>query len=360
MKIIQVIPTLSAAGGAERFVVDLSISLQKLGNNVLIIVLYKDTYNFFQQEIEANRLRVVYLDKKKGFDYSNSKLLRKTILNFSPDIVHTHINCHLSMKLSGLWLKRNKIKFFHTIHNVPSQECPRPILYAIMKNMYRKRIVVPITISDSLAYETQKYYKLNFTPTAIYNGVFVDKFNYSKPVVERKYTFISIASFQPKKNQIMIARASVALIAKGYNVRTVFLGKGKEMENVKKFVTESGCSRYITFEGQVKNVNDFLEDSKCFVLPSWFEGNPISILEAMASGTAIIASNVGGAKDVVEEDNGYLVNPFNLDELILLMEKVLIDENTLIKFSVNNVKKILQYDMLKVAISYINAYGLIK
>jgi len=358
MKIIQVIPSLSSAGGAERFVIDLSISLQQLENEVLLIVLYKDEISFFQNEIVTNNINIKYLNKHKGFDFHNSIALRKAILDFAPDLVHTHLNCHLSMKLSGLWKKKNKILFFHTIHNVPENECSKPILFYIMKPLYKKHIVEPITISDSLSRETKSYYGLDFLPISIYNGIFVEQYVNNVPILERNTTFISVASFQPKKNQIMIAQASIILKERGYEVKTVFLGNGPEFEKVKKFVDDKKASEFIEFKGQVKNVSEYLNDSKCFVIPSWFEGNPISILEAMAAGLAVIATKIGGAKDVITNNvNGYLVDPTDLEDLTSKMELILKNNIMVSKFSKNNLVKILDYNMNKVAKRHIAFYG---
>lgn len=158
MKIIQVIPSLQIIGGAERFVIDLAIAQQNLGHDVLVISLYEKGECYFEQDIIKNNLKVVFLNKKRGFDWKNSRLLRKTIIDFNPDVVNTHIVSHLSMKLSGLWKRKSKICFFHTIHSLPEKEAAKPIYYLIMKPKYKKEIIHPICISNSLAFATQNYY----------------------------------------------------------------------------------------------------------------------------------------------------------------------------------------------------------
>ena len=68
MKIIQVIPSLQIIGGAERFVIDLAIAQQNLGHDVLVISLYENGECYFEQDIIKNNLKVVFLNKKRGFD----------------------------------------------------------------------------------------------------------------------------------------------------------------------------------------------------------------------------------------------------------------------------------------------------
>ena len=157
MRIVQVIPSLAKAGGAERFVIDLSVALKKLGHQVRLIVLYNDTSNFFQKEVDEHNLDIVFLNKKRGFDLRNSLLLKKAVLCFRPNVVHTHIQTHLSMKLSGLWKRNTNVKFFQTIHTFPDVECNKTNLFQVMKPLYKKRIDIPIAISDSHAKQTQTY-----------------------------------------------------------------------------------------------------------------------------------------------------------------------------------------------------------
>lgn len=357
MKIVQIIPSLQNAGGAEKFVVDLSTSLVMAGHEVTIIVLYKDDTCFYENEIAESCLKVIYLNKKRGLDLINSKLLAKRIREIKPNIVHTHVQSHLSLWLSGITRKQNSIRFFHTIHNVPNIECPKPILFRIMKSYYRKKIVIPIAISDSLAIKTKEYYSLDYLPVVIYNGFFNDKFENNIPILNREYSFITVASFHPQKNQISTIKAAIKLRNKGYHVKVIFLGDGSELEKLKKYVKDNSAEDYIDFKGRVKNVAEFLSRAKCFVLPSFYEGNPISILEAMAAGLAVIATSVGGAADVISNSiNGFLVDPYDLNDLEYKMEKIIQSDDLLKSMSDNNIDKASSFNMTKIAVKYIKIY----
>ena len=184
-------------------------------------------------------------------------------------------------------------------------------------------------------------------PHAIYNGVFINKYKSEIPINKRMNNFISVASFGINKNQIMIAKAAVALKNKGYDLSLLFAGDGPQLEIVKTYVKENNAENYISFLGQIKNVNEVLAKSQCFLLPSFYEGNPISILEAMAAALAVIVTKEGGPKDIIEENtNGYLVDPHNEDDLIEKMEKILTNPKQLEAFSNNNIEKVQQYDMI--------------
>ena len=89
-------------------------------------------------------------------------------------------------------------------------------------------------------------------------------------------------------------------------------GNGAELDAVKLLVQDYGIAEYFEFAGWVGKDEklEVLRTAACFVLPSYFEGLPNALLEAMASGCAVIATTVGAIPDVVEhERNGLLVPP---------------------------------------------------
>lgn len=78
--------------------------------------------------------------------------------------------------------------------------------------------------------------------------------------------------------------------------------------------------------GDVNNVREFLQASDIFVLPSLFEGLPNSLLEAMACGLPIIATNIGGITDVVRDNtDGILIEPGNQEHLQMAITRLLED-----------------------------------
>ena len=88
-------------------------------------------------------------------------------------------------------------------------------------------------------------------------------------------------------------------------------------------VGKLGVADRVQFAGQRDNVEMFLAASDCFVLSSDSEGLPCSVLEAMASGLPVIASDVGGIGELVTNDrNGFLFKKGDIAELTSHMDKV--------------------------------------
>ncbi len=102
-------------------------------------------------------------------------------------------------------------------------------------------------------------------------------------------------------------------------VRLLFLGEigGNKMEQeLKEKISQLGLSNSVCFHGFVsgEKKDQLLQSAHVFILPSWNEGLPIAILEAMSYGCAIISTPVGGIPEVVK-GNGILVEPGNVEEI---------------------------------------------
>jgi glycosyltransferase involved in cell wall biosynthesis len=103
------------------------------------------------------------------------------------------------------------------------------------------------------------------------------------------------------------------------NYKFIICGKGSELKAINNLVVKNDLNSFFKFNGWVKGEDKINELKKAdiFVLPSYREGLPNSLLEAMASGRAIIASSVGAIPDVIIDDvNGMLITPGNKKKLL--------------------------------------------
>ena len=90
------------------------------------------------------------------------------------------------------------------------------------------------------------------------------------------------------------------------------IGGNGETERLQEIIAHEGLSSIVKFEGWVsgKKKIDLLNKADIFILPSYTEGLPISILEAMAYSVPVISTNVGGIPEVIKnEENGYILTP---------------------------------------------------
>lgn len=127
---------------------------------------------------------------------------------------------------------------------------------------------------------------------------------------------------------------------------TLTIGGNGDSIKLKKFIKENSLERCIKYEGWVNDEQKHKLLSICdvLILPSYNEGLPISILEAMSYGLAIITSNVGGIPEVVKDDeNGYLIAPGDTAQLKLYLEALIKDPSTIQRMGNDSKHKVKNY-----------------
>jgi glycosyltransferase involved in cell wall biosynthesis len=105
---------------------------------------------------------------------------------------------------------------------------------------------------------------------------------------------------------------------KKYRIRLLLAGDGNLRHELEKIVRQQDLASQITFLGNVprEDVPALFKLSDIYILPSHFEGTPLSMLEAMFNGIPIIGSNVGGINNIIENKrNGLLFEVNNADDL---------------------------------------------
>lgn len=356
MKIIQIIPSLENVGGAETFVVTLTMELIKKGHEVTIISLYNHRQGFYSEMLKKNNIRILYLNKKRGPDCKTGRQLRKLLIMLNPDIVHSHLETALTFFLGSI-LKLKNIVFIETIHYYLQPNSYNKILKTIIMNTYKRKLMVPVSISPEAKRRAILYYKVNFESPVIYNGINMDGINAEIPINAREFDFISVSRLAEVKNHRAIIEAAKILKDRNLIFSLNIVGDGPLYDNISALVKTYKLENHVKLLGQRNDVYSLLKNHKIFLIPSLREGNPISALEAISSGLAVIGTNVGGLVDLVTSDNvGFLVNPYNTEQLANYMELLLKDKGKLSSISEYNKIYAKKFSMSNTAEEYITLY----
>lgn len=306
MRIIQVIPRLRLGGGAEKMCVDLALALTAMGHEVLTVSL-RDQRSPLTEQLERSRVRLVYLGKHPGPDVSMPGKLKKIFLDERPDVVHTHLNAIQYAVPAARLAKVPAI--VHTVHNVASEE--QVLANRLLSRLFfRHWGVTPVALSERVRATVMDYYGLDAARVPVaFNGV-----DLGRCLVKRSYaadgafTVLHIGRFAPQKNHEGLLRAFARFREDRPDARLWLIGEGPLREPCESLAKALGIDGAVRFLGAQAQVYEYLREADVFVLPSNYEGLPMSLIEAMGTGLPIIATAVGGVPDMLTDgESAWLV-----------------------------------------------------
>lgn len=199
------------------------------------------------------------------------------------------------------------------------------------------------------------------------NGIDIEKYiNLSRGKIRESLNIndekiiIFVGRLHHAKGIEYLIRAMQFILEKEKNVRLLIVGDGEDRGNLENLALKLNLTGKVTFVGELQNekVPEYMVSSDVFVLPSLSEGFPMTILEAMASGLPIVASNVTGLCEIIREgENGLLVEPMNPRDFARKVLLLLEDDNLRKGISLENRKKVGDYSLSNVIKQIESIYG---
>lgn len=307
MTILEIIPSFFPVGGAETFVSDLSLALHKIeGNRVICVCLYNKSKNdFISKKLIKAGVPVLFIGKRKGIDLACALRLKMLIKKINPDVIHSHLNTIVTLWIAKFKRKIPWVYTFHTTVNVSTYGKVSSLKNLLLRRLIKKRRITPVGISKIVSCSVNNYFGVDCTKT-IYNGVDISKYDYSIEPSKRPIDFLFVGRFISLKNPLSIIKAFNKFNANRTNMcKLVMLGNGHDYEECKNYLSENKISN-VELKGIVNNPEYYFSRSKILLLASSVEGNPIVINEALASGTFVVSTDVGGIRDVTDKDSAIL------------------------------------------------------
>lgn len=324
--VLLCIPSL-ACGGAEKFVVDLSENLDKNKYNVAVAVTRQNLDTVYKRTLEKKGIQIVDLSGK-----SYLTMLKKQIVFFNRaniEIVHANIGSILHIMFACMIM--NIPKRLYTIHNEAKllyhKNKVKKIIYKLAFSFFKfTPVAICPAVKDSLIQDMQ--ISAEKIPV-VNNGVDTKKFSPSENhVYDNRTRIISVGTLYWIKNQELSIKMVCNLHKKGFNVSLELIGDGEDREKLEHLIKDKKAEEYIFLRGRKNHVEEYLKQSDIYISSSKTEGLPLSILEAMACGLPVLATNVGGTKDIVKNgQNGFLVDLNDENTFLNSLKKLVLDEN---------------------------------
>jgi glycosyltransferase involved in cell wall biosynthesis len=136
----------------------------------------------------------------------------------------------------------------------------------------------------------------------------------------------TLANFTPTKGHAVLLRAGQLLRDEFPTLHVVLAGTGSELRNVKSLANQLNATSFVSFPGRIDNPYKLMQALDVFVLASDVEGLPYVVIEALSQGVPLVATDVGGMPEVIDEGaNGYLVPPRDPEALAARLGDILRD-----------------------------------
>jgi sugar transferase (PEP-CTERM/EpsH1 system associated) len=282
----------------------------------------------FAARIRDPAVRVVEMGWRTGNDPLLPLRLAVLFRRLGADIVHTRNAEAFFYGMAGATLARVP----HVIHSEHGRTFPETPLRALLQRRLLGFVDYVFAVSGRLRDDLVREIGVSRERVGIiYNGVDLQRFSAESPgsgrpaQVAEEVLIGSVGRLVAVKNYQLLLRALAAL-AVAPPWRLVLVGDGPERARLESLAVELGIRERVEFLGHRDDVPPLLQGMAVFVLPSVSEGLSNTLLEAMAAGTAIVASDVGGNKEIVaDEVSGLLFDSDDLDGLTRALSRLVND-----------------------------------
>lgn len=261
------------------------------------------------------------------------------------DIVHVHMAAQASFDRKALFVERAKRTGKKIIIHQHAADFDKYFIEQVDEEKRRKikkifgladRIVV-------LSEEWAEFFGKNVCEpdriSVVYNGVVMpdyEKDDYSD------HNVLMLGRLGERKGTYDLLKA-IPNILEVVPDTIFYLGGDGDIEQCKKIVHEKRLDKHVVFLGWVKNgkKEDLFKHCSTFILPSYHEGMPMAVLEAMSYGLATISTNTGGIPRIIEQNvSGIRINAGDINSIIDVTATLLSDENKRKEIGVNGKKRI--------------------
>jgi glycosyltransferase involved in cell wall biosynthesis len=329
IRVLHIVYSLQV-GGAERVVTNYALHHDREVYEPVVVALTQS--GPLEEDLRAAGVRVYVLGKRLGFDPRVILKLARIMREERVEIVHVHT------PLSNNWgvpaaLLSGVRTVIRTEHGLFRRERTFYVFINAVLGLFNRRI---LACSDGA-----KKTHVAMDPLSrgkyltIYNGIDVARYQFTgdgkrlreelrlppgAPVVG------IIGSLIPLKGHRVFLQMAELLARHRPEVRFLVIGEGPERPQLERMVRERGLTGRVTFTGVRRDIPELLSLMDVFVLSSHSEAHPLTILEAMAAGKPVVATDVGGnAESVVDGETGFIVPPNDPQALLEPVKRLIGD-----------------------------------
>lgn len=339
-------------GGVKSWTIDVAAQLQLQGHETILVG--KDT----RFAIRAEQKNIRAITTKFGSDFSPISIVK--FLSFlrkeRPDVVI--VNVSKELRTVGFAAKLLQIPLVQRIGLPKDMKCCKKV--QLLDTVLTPHYLFPCYFNRDGMLAHLPFVKKNRT-TVVHTGKPCREVSISSP--SKPFQFITTSQLNERKGHSELMDAMHILSTKGVPFHWHIVGTGTEEAVLKKRSIELNLSENITWHGWTQDVFSLLEKADSFLLPSYFEGLPNTLLEAMSCGLIPVARNVGGIHEawpnelnqlLIDQDADATIWAEKLYHLMTTPEDIVSKNKSLVKqhidthFNINQQAKKLVDELEKV------------
>ncbi|MGA3056683.1 MAG: glycosyltransferase [Candidatus Limnocylindrales bacterium] len=329
VRVLEVMAT-GTNGGAQEHVYSLVTRLNRECYEVRVVSL---SHGSSVRRLQKAGIDVTVIDEPD--DRAAVRALANSVASFAPEIIHDHmyraevIGTRAALLLGEKGCKRPAV--ISTVHSSRIR-CvdDRQTLRQLTPLMDRL-----IVVSRAIERKVREEGRLGAPVSLIYNGVDLQRYNHQQPccTLHEEYLIPEeapivgvVARLEAEKGHRTLIDAWPDVLAAVPNAWLLVIGEGSERDALEAEAATLGVSERVVFTGRREDVPAVTAALDVSVLPSYREAQGLSVLEAMALSRPVVASNVGGIPEMIEDGvTGLLVPPNDCGALAAAIVRLLTD-----------------------------------
>ncbi len=341
IKLLQITHDL-AIGGLQQVVVNICRTIDRKQFDVTVLCLRE--LGELVPEIEKLGIKVILVPQKEnGTDYFSFLKIAKILREEKVDIIHTHNSQPFIEGTIGAILTGVKT-IIHTDHAREFPDKRRTMFAEWLMSHFVYKVV---GVSEHTSLNLNKYEKISTKKImTIPNGIDETIYNININTEKKKHEFgikgngpiIGLGTrLSEQKGITYLLHAMQYLIKEFPDITLIIAGGGGLEQKLKTEARDLGVDKNTLFVGSRSDIPELLKLFDLYVLPSLWEGLPMVLLEAMAAGCPIVATDVGGNYMAITHGvNGSLVEPCNAEIFAEEVIKILGDNKLRRKYIENS------------------------
>jgi len=363
INILFIIDELKVGAGTERHLVHLVSRLNKEWYNVMVCC-FEGGENEMKKEIVRHGVPFINLDLKKMYTLKaliKAGELSKIVRKHNIDIVQTY---HFKSDTFGVMVSKlsSAKKIVSSRRDIGDSKKPRQILLNKIMNPFINNFIM---VCDEVGRRSHDNERIPCEKmVTIYNGVDLNRFKFGEvnrsteladtyDIQKGDFVVGTVAMFRPEKAYNIFFQGMEKAASQIANLKVLVIGHGPESVQYMNYCNQGSLKGIVKFAGYIEDPERYLPLMDVFCLvPNKREGFSNAILEAMATGRPVIATDVGGnAEAVVNGETGIVIPPDNADKLSEAIMYFHNDPSTMVWMGKNGRRRVERFFSLERMIS---------